>query len=151
MCKSSSLIFVLLFAFIFKLETFSLRLILVILLIFAGVVLMVASETAFSLLGMFLVILASSAGGLRWALTQLLLVGPAGKRMGMDTPASSIFWLAPTMAVSLAVLSFIIEGWGNIFWGSGARFWDGFGVTLRTLLYVVSPGVLAFVMVMSEF
>lgn len=43
MCKSSSLIFVLFFAFILKLERFSVRLVAVILLITAGVLLMVLS------------------------------------------------------------------------------------------------------------
>lgn len=151
MCKSSSLIFVLLFAFLFRLESFSYRLISVIFLIFTGVVLMVATETSFQLVGMFLVLVASAFGGLRWALTQILLVGKSGKRMGMDSPASSVFWLAPTMGISLAVLSLIIEGWRDLFFGSGSRFFDGFAATGKTLLYVVSPGILAFVMVMSEF
>ncbi|KAF8322169.1 TPT-domain-containing protein, partial [Clavulina sp. PMI_390] len=151
MCKSSTLIFVLFFAFIFKLEVFSYRLIGVMFLIFVGTLLMVATETAFNMLGMFLVIAASAAGGLRWALTQILLVGKSGKRMGMDNPASSIFWLAPTMGVTLAILSLLIEGWGDLFWGKGSKFWVSVGTTFQTLVFLISPGVLAFVMVMSEF
>lgn len=148
MCKSSSLIFVLLFAFLFRLETFSWRLISVIFLIFVGVVLMVATETQFALGGMLLVLTASACGGLRWALTQVLLVGKRGREMGMDSPASGIYWLAPTMGLTLAILSIIIEGWGQLF---ASKFFDSFGATLRTLVYVISPGVLAFIMVMSEF
>ena len=148
MCKSSSLIFVLLFAFLFRLESFSLRLILVILLIFTGVVLMVASETAFSTLGMLLVLSASACGGLRWALTQLLLVGKRGKEMGMDSPVASIYWLAPAMGLTLAILSIIIEGWGAL-WRS--RFFDGVWASTRTTGAILAPGVCAFVMVLSEF
>ena len=56
MCKSSSLIFVLLFAFAFRLEIFSWRLIGVITLIFVGVLLMVATQTQFILSGFIMVI-----------------------------------------------------------------------------------------------
>lgn len=98
---------------------------------------------------MFLVILASACGGLRWALTQMLLKGTHGYRMGMDSPASSIFWLTPAMGVTLAILSIVVEGWYGLFFES--RFFSSFGAGVSTLGYVVSPGVLAFVMVMSEF
>jgi solute carrier family 35 protein C2 len=145
MCKSSSLIFVLLFAFLFRLEVFSLRLIGVILLIFMGVVLMVATETHFVLSGFLLVGSASGFGGLRWSLTQLLL---KNRKIGMDNPVSTIFWLAPVMVFTLAVMSIIIEGWGQIF---RSRFFEGWSTGLITMLYVITPGVVAFCMVMSEF
>ena len=60
MCKSSTLIFVLFFAFLFRPERFSLRLVSVILLIFFGVLMMVATETQFSLPGFFLVLSGSA-------------------------------------------------------------------------------------------
>jgi len=145
MCKSSSLVFVLGFAFLFHLEKFSLRLILVIMLITSGVVLMVATETHFVLSGMLLVFFASAVGGLRWALTQMLL---QKKDMGMDNPCATVFWLAPIMGVSLAILCGIVEGFGNVF---STAFFDGFQATLRTGLYVLAPGAIAFFMVLSEF
>ncbi|KAF5388761.1 hypothetical protein D9757_005639 [Collybiopsis confluens] len=70
MVKSSSLIFVLLFAFLFHLEKFSWRLVGVVILICGGVLLMVATETHFVLRGFLLVLSASALGGLRWGLTQ---------------------------------------------------------------------------------
>lgn len=132
MCKSSSLVFVLFFAFIFRLERFSARLIGVIMLITSGVVLMVATETKFALGGMLLVFAASALGGLRWALTQMLLTGHGGhgaavpnaateveekeeEPMGLDNPCATIYWLAPTMAVTLFILCAIVDGLGNIF------------------------------------
>jgi solute carrier family 35 protein C2 len=51
MCKSSTLAFVLLFAFIFRLEKPSWKLILIIVIITAGVILMVSDETDFNLVG----------------------------------------------------------------------------------------------------
>lgn len=56
MCKSSALAFVLIFAFLFRLETPSVKLILVIATMTIGVVMMVAGETAFNALGFILII-----------------------------------------------------------------------------------------------
>ena len=79
---------VLLFAFLFHLETFSWRLVFVIPLISAGVVLMVATETAFHFAGMFMVSSASALGELRWSLTQILL---RKQNMGMDTLVATVY------------------------------------------------------------
>lgn len=145
MCKSSSLIFVLFFAFIFKLEVFSWRLIGVIFLIFSGVVLMVATETHFLLEGLILVLSASALGGLRWTLTQVLL---KNKKMGLDNPAATIFWLSPAMGAVLAVVSVTVEHWRSLF---GSDFFRGLLKTSETVFYLTAPGILAFCMVLSEF
>lgn len=144
MCKSSSLIFVLGFAFLFRLETFSFRLIGVIFLIFCGVLLMVATETHFVLGGFILVISASALSGVRWSLTHLLL---KNKELGMDNPAATLFWLSPAMGLTLGVISLLIESWSAIF----RDFYGSFGDAIRTTFYLISPGVVAFCMVLSEF
>ncbi|KAI0645487.1 TPT-domain-containing protein [Trametes meyenii] len=145
MCKSSSLVFVLLFAFLLRLETFSFRLVSVIILICVGVLLMVATETHFVLAGFLLVTSASALGGLRWSLTQLLL---RNKDMGMSNPAATLFWLAPIMGVTLAVTSALIDGWGKVF---SSHFFATPGEAFKTLFFLFCPGVLAFCMVLSEF
>ena len=145
MCKSSSLIFVLLFAFLFRLEKFSYRLVGVIFLIFIGVLLMVATETHFVLSGLILVLSASASGGLRWSLTQVLL---KNKKMGLDNPAATIFWLSPVMGVSLAIVSVAAESWTTLF---RSRFLSGLTETLTTTVSLFVPGVLAFSMVLSEY
>jgi solute carrier family 35 protein C2 len=145
MVKTSSLIFVLAFAFYFRLETFSLRLLGVIALIFAGVLLMVATETHFVLGGFLLVLFGSASGGLRWALTQLLL---RNHEIGLDNPAATLFWLSPVMGVSLAIVSLALDDW----WGLlGSKFFDGLSTSLHTIFLLLAPGVLAFSMVLSEF
>ncbi|KAI6121328.1 TPT-domain-containing protein [Pisolithus sp. B1] len=145
MCKSSSLIFVLIFAFLFRLEKFSLRLVAVILVIFGGVLLMVASETAFVLSGFILVMTASVCSGLRWSLTQLLM---RDKKMGMDSPAAAIFWLSPIMATTLAIVSILWEGWDRVF---STPFFGSLASTINTIVMLTLPGFLAFCMVMSEY
>lgn len=146
MCKSSSLAFVLLFAFLFRLETPSWRLVGIILIITAGVILMVSTETQFDFVGMIQVLSASALGGLRWSLTQMLL---HKESMGMGNPIATLFWLAPIMGATLAFCSIVFDGWSNVF--SHEEFWGSLGRTLRTCLSITLPGVLAFLMNITEF
>ncbi|RUP31634.1 hypothetical protein BC936DRAFT_138614, partial [Jimgerdemannia flammicorona] len=115
MCKSSTLAFVLVFAFIFKLEKLRLSLIGIILVISLGVLLMVMDETDFVFAGFAEVMTASVLGGLRWSLTQILL---ERESLGMNNPIASIFFLTPLMAAILLVTSAVVEGYHNIFWNS---------------------------------
>ncbi|XP_050248739.1 probable sugar phosphate/phosphate translocator At1g06470 isoform X4 [Quercus robur] len=73
MCKSASPIFLLLFAFAFRLESPSIKLSGIILIISVGILLTVAKETEFEFLGFILVMLAAVMSGFRWAMTQILL------------------------------------------------------------------------------
>jgi len=145
MCKSSSLVFVLSFAFFFRLETFSLRLVGVILLISVGVLLMVATETHFVLGGFILVISASAFGGLRWSLTQMLMLD---KRAGLNHPVATIFWLAPIMGFTMAIVSVFLESWSEL---PGSRFLDSPSAILKTAGLLIFPGVIAFSMVLTEY
>jgi len=106
---------------------------------------MVATETHFVLSGLLLVLSASAFGGLRWSLSQLLL---RNKKMGLDNPAATIFWLSPTMGLTLAIISMLFDNWIEVFRSS---FFRGVWTTLITSLYLLAPGVVAFCMLMSEF
>jgi solute carrier family 35 protein C2 len=146
MCKSSSLVFVLLFAFLFRLETPSWRLVGIILVITAGVVLMVSTETQFNATGMIEVLTASALGGLRWSLLQILL---EKESMGMSNPFATLFWLAPVMGLTLATCSIIFDGWGNVF--GNEIFFGTLGRTMNTMGAIMLPGLLAFCMNVTEF
>lgn len=145
MCKSSTLIFVLLFAFVFHLEHYSLRLVGVISLIFFGVFLMVFDTTAVSIPGVIMVFSASALSGLRWALTETIM---HKKAMGLSNPFATIFWLAPLMALTLGLISLMIEDWTSIF---GQGHFDGMWRSVKTVAVIVFPGAIAFSMVTSEY
>lgn len=145
MCKSSVLAFVLLFALIFRLESPSWRLGLIILFMTAGVVMMVAGETAFSALGFILVMTASFCSGFRWSLTQILLL----RNPATSNPFSSIFFLTPVMFVALVVLALPIEGFGNLM--EGMRILGETKGPFLGALIMLFPGALAFLMVAAEF
>lgn len=146
MCKSSSLIWVLIFAFIFKLEKPKWSLALIIVIIASGVVMMVATETAFVLSGAIEVLTATASGGLRWSLTQILL---QKQKYGLNNPLIILYYLSPLMYFSLVILSLIFEGWSDIF--SHDYFQHGFLHSLKSLALLLSPGFLAVGMVLSEF
>ncbi|KAK2982612.1 hypothetical protein RJ640_024672, partial [Escallonia rubra] len=73
MCKSASPIFLLVFAFAFRLESPSVKLLGIIFIISAGILLTVARETEFEFWGFIFVMLAAVMSGFRWSMTQILL------------------------------------------------------------------------------
>ncbi|KAI8381568.1 triose-phosphate transporter family-domain-containing protein [Radiomyces spectabilis] len=145
MCKSSTLAFVLIFAFLFKLEKPNWKLILIIVIISAGVLLMVSSETEFVMIGFLEVMAASACGGLRWSLTEVLL---RKESMGLTNPFVSIFFLAPAQALILFILAGAVEGYGTIF---RSAFFVSFPEGVHTIFIILAGGTLAFCMIMSEF
>lgn len=145
MCKSSSLAFVLTFAFVFRLEKPSVKLVAIIFTMTVGVVMMVAGEVDFDILGFVLVILAAFFSGFRWSLTQILLL----RSPATSNPFSSIFFLAPVMFLSLALIAVPVEGVFALSKGLSALMeTKGAFLGICILLF---PGLLAFLMTASEF
>ena len=145
MCKSSALAFVLLFAFIFRLETLSVRLVIIIATMTVGVIMMVAGETAFNAVGFALVIASAFFSGFRWGLTQILLL----RHPATSNPFSTLFFLTPVMFLSLIFIALAVEGpveIGNGFQALASAHGTGTGLVL-----LIFPGVLAFCMISSEF
>ena len=110
-----------------------------------GVIMMVAGEVDFKLIGFVLVIAAAFFSGFRWALTQILLL----RNPATSNPFSSIFFLAPVMFVSLAIIAIPVEGFGEL--GQGLKsLVEAKGVFLGIAI-LIFPGTLAFLMTASEF
>ncbi|PHH71010.1 hypothetical protein CDD80_5601 [Ophiocordyceps camponoti-rufipedis] len=145
MCKSSSLAFVLLFAFLFRLETPTWRLVAIITIMIMGVILMVFGEVEFKLGGFVLVISAAFFSGFRWGLTQILLL----RNPATSNPFSSIFFLSPVMFVTLLLLAIPVEGFGPL-WEGLKTLSAEWGVVM-TPLFLLFPGCIAFLMTASEF
>ncbi|TXT07135.1 hypothetical protein VHUM_03305 [Vanrija humicola] len=145
MVKSSALIFVLFFAFLFRLEKFSIRLVGVIVLISAGVFMMVFQAKAVNIPGIIMVLCASAIGGLRWALTELIM---HKKAMGLSNPFATIFWITPIMGVVLFTVSLAAEPWREIF---QSAFFANPLVAIKTIAIIALPGCIAFAMVASEY
>lgn len=144
MCKSSSLAFVLMFAFMFRLESPTWKLVGIIATMTAGVVMMVAGEVEFNLAGFILVISAAFFSGFRWGLTQILLL----RNPATSNPFSSIFFLAPVMFLTLICIAIPTEGLFELLEGMKGLV-DEWGFAAPLL--VLFPGTIAFLMTASEF
>lgn len=144
MCKSSSLAFVLIFAFLFRLETPTWKLVAIIGTMTAGVIMMVAGEVSFDLLGFVLIISAAFFSGFRWGLTQILLL----RNPATSNPFSSIFFLTPVMFLTLLVIAIPTEGFPGLI-ESLKLLWNDWGVLTPFLL--LFPGTIAFMMTACEY
>jgi len=145
MCKSSSLAFVLLFAFLFRLEQPSWKLCAIIATMTVGVVMMVAGEAEFNAIGFVLVMAASFFSGFRWALTQILLL----RHPATSNPYATIFFLAPIMFVTLSILALFVEGSRDV--TIGLQILTEAKGTVPGILLLILPGCLAFGLISSEF
>ncbi len=143
MCKSSVPVFVLLFAFLFRLETPSVTLVLIMLMICFGVTMTVVDEVSgsFHLLGLTQVMFASFFSGLRWCLVQLLLSKESIHPLTVNA------LLTPFSSVVLFVVASFSEGLGELF---GSSFYATWSSSFITLLLQACGGVLAFCLMMSE-
>src|SRR4051812_34499946 len=138
MIKSSTPVWVLIFAFIFRLEYPNAQLISIIVVIVIGVILTVAGETQLDLFGFVLVLGASVVSGLRWSLTQMLL---QEGDLGMDNPIATLYWLSPIMFGVMMMMSLLLESIVGQFGIVGGRFED-FGIGLETLGLMLLGGLL---------
>ncbi|KAI7817951.1 triose-phosphate transporter family-domain-containing protein [Gamsiella multidivaricata] len=146
MIKSSTPIWVLIFAFFFRLEKPRMSLILIIGVIVIGVILTVAGETQFDMTGFILVLFAAVMSGLRWSLTQMLL---QKDQLGMDNPVATLYYISPIMFAIMSLLSLVIEDPFVQF--ASSEFFDDFRSGVFIMMMVGGGGFLAFAMTVAEF
>ncbi|XP_071686178.1 probable sugar phosphate/phosphate translocator At1g06470 isoform X2 [Rutidosis leptorrhynchoides] len=145
MCKSASPIFLLIFAFAFRLETPSVKLLGIILIISVGILLTVAKETAFEFWGFIFVMLAAVMSGFRWSMTQILLQKEV---YGLKNPLKLMSYVTPVMAVATALFSFILDPWDEF---RKSSYFDSSWHITRSGLLMLFGGTLAFFMVLTEY
>lgn len=154
MLKTSSLIFVLIFGLIFRLERFNWRLIIIVVVMTGSVMMMTqkpqsstpsedTSEDDHNPIGIVLVMAASAISGLRWSFTQLLLK----KNDYTKHPILTIFYISPSMIVILLLTALVVEKWSAFV---SLPIWAIHGVA-GVLGLMVVPGFLAFMMTLCEF
>ncbi|KAF5725797.1 sugar phosphate/phosphate translocator [Tripterygium wilfordii] len=145
MCKSASPIFLLLFAFAFRLETPSVKLLGIIFVISVGILLTVAKETEFEFWGFVFVMLAAVMSGFRWSMTQILLQKEV---YGLKNPLTLMSHVTPVMALATFLLSLILDPWDDF---KTSSYFDNSWHIIRSCLLMLFGGSLAFFMVLTEY
>ncbi|KAG8659872.1 probable sugar phosphate/phosphate translocator At1g06470 isoform X2 [Manihot esculenta] len=145
MCKSASPIFLLLFAFAFRLESPSIKLLGIIIIICVGILLTVAKEAEFEFWGFIFVMLSAVMSGFRWCMTQILL---QKEEYGLKNPLTLMSYVTPVMAIATALLSLIFDPWYEF---KKSSYFDNSWHIARSCLLMFFGGALAFFMVLTEF
>ncbi|CAM0882712.1 unnamed protein product [Alopecurus aequalis] len=145
MCKSAAPIFILLFAFLFRLEKPSFNIIGIMLIVSFGVLLTVAKETEFDLWGFIFIMLAAVMSGFRWCMTQILL---QKEEYGLKNPFTLMSYVTPVMAITTAILSIALDPWHDF---RASHFFDSSAHILKSSLLMLLGGSLAFFMVLTEY
>nr|KYP60863.1 Solute carrier family 35 member C2 [Cajanus cajan] len=160
MCKSAAPIFLLLFAFAFRLEAPSVKLSGIILIISVGILLTVAKETEFDFWGFILVMLAAVMSGFRWCMTQILLQHRhtfmllffllllTKEAYGLKNPLVLMSYVTPVMAAATALLSLALDPWDEF---RENKYFDNPMHITRSCFLMLFGGTLAFFMVLTEY
>lgn len=154
MVKSCAPVFVLLFAFAFRLEQPNATLLQIILLIGVGVVLTVWDAFSFSLWGFLLVFGATVMSGFRWTLTQLIIESGTSEDIDEETelagsgPLRTMLFLAPVIGSTLFILSMLVEGPRTVAHSVFFASWDS---GLRSFGVCLVGGLQAFILILLEY
>ncbi|KAL4448483.1 hypothetical protein ABPG75_005702 [Micractinium tetrahymenae] len=150
MCKSTTPLFLLVFAIAWGIEKPSWSLAAVVSVISAGLLLLVYGETKFHLVGFILVMSAAMLAGLRWTITQVLLQGgPGHGSRKHGGPVEVLFQLTPVMGITLLILSLAHEQlWETL---PGSPYFASLPRTLLSIAIIFGFALVAFCMVVAEF
>lgn len=150
MLKTSSLVFVLIFGLLFRLEKFNWKLIIIVGIMTGSVLMMiekpdnVVEDVSSNLgIGIPMVLGASVMSGLRWSFTQILLKG----NEYTSNSISTILYLSPAICAILFLMGLVFEGWANF---ADSPIWEIKGLG-NTIFLMIIPGLMAFMMTLCEF
>lgn len=148
MCKSTTPVFLLSFAFIWGIERPSWSLAGVVSVICSGLVLLVAGETEFNMVGFLAVMTASMLAGFRWTVTQVLLQGD-NHHGAAGGPVNVLYSLTPVMSVTVLIMSLVVERLWVVL--PGSPYFSSVASCALTFAIMMLGGIIAFIMVWVEF
>nr|CAH8868924.1 unnamed protein product [Trichobilharzia regenti] len=147
MTKSTSVIFIVMFSVLLKLEKKRPSLIIVVVLITCGLFMFSYESTQFDYIGFLLVLSASFLSGIRWSFTQLLV---QGQSYGLSHPVDFMYHSQPWMALVILPFSVYIEGFELATAKSLFRT-DSINQIVGNLIHLSIGAVLAFGLEFSEY
>ena len=147
MAKSTSIVFIMIFAVFLKLEKLSWNLVGVVFLISFGLFLFTYESDDFNLTGFLIALLASGLSGIRWTTIQLIM---QKESIGLKNPLDTIYHLHPVMALSLVPLAAVIEG-PRVASSSLLVAAHSTSVLFSSIGIIMTGACLAFALTVSEF
>ncbi|OXU27569.1 hypothetical protein TSAR_011524 [Trichomalopsis sarcophagae] len=147
MTKSTTIIFILGFALLFKLEKKSWVLAGIVFMISGGLLMFTYESTQFNLLGFSLCLLASLTSGIRWTTAQLIM---QKSKLGLKNPVDMMYYMQPWMLISILPVTVVIEG-AKIYNDLSNFDWSDTSTIVATIFVICSGAVLAFGMEVLEF
>jgi len=145
--KSTSIVFILMFSLLFRLEKKHWSLIIIVLMISTGLTMFTYKSTDFVLIGFFMVLTASFLSGIRWTLSQLIM---QKAQLGLSNPIDLVYHVQPIMILCLLPFAVTFEGTRIASSISVFRYQE-ISVFLSTLGLVGIGGLIAFCMEVAEF
>jgi len=145
--KSTSIVFILMFAILFRLEKKHWSLIIIVLMISTGLAMFTYKSTDFVFIGFTMVLSASFLSGIRWTLSQLIM---QKSQFGLSNPIDMVYHVQPLMILCLLPFAVAFEGTRISASIAVFRFQETF-VFFHTLALIGTGGVIAFGMEVAEF
>jgi len=140
--KASVVVWVFFWGVLFRLEKFKILTFLAVLITSAGLGMAVSSHTVIRVDGIFLCLGAAAAGGLRWALTQQLMVSDESSK----NVFVAIYRFAPASALSMLPFALFIEV-GPLL---RSRFLNQRQALLEAFSMTFVGGLIAFILILTE-
>lgn len=107
MTKSTTIVFILIFAILLKLEKKSWSLAAIVVMISGGLFLFTYKSTHFDALGFSFLLFASLSSGIRWSFAQVIM---QKSKLGLHNPIDMIFHMQPWMIVAVLPFTLGFEG-----------------------------------------
>lgn len=147
MTKSTTVVFILCFALLFKLERKSWSLMATVIMISGGLAMFTYKATELNVLGFFLALLASFSSGLRWTMAQLIM---QKSKLGLGNPVDMMYHMQPWMLLAIIPAALWFEGI-KIYNGIMDMDWTDIHAVSITVAAVLGGAVIAFCMELTEF
>ncbi|KAK9499879.1 hypothetical protein O3M35_002829 [Rhynocoris fuscipes] len=148
MTKSTSIIFILFFALLFKLEEKSWYLILIVGMISGGLIMFTYKATQFDLMGFLLVLFASFSSGIRWTLAQFVM---QRAEMGLSNPIDMLYHVQPWMFISILPFMIAFEAGVGIHGWSMLKFPADLQLVWFTVFYISIGSLIALALELCEY
>jgi len=145
--KSTSIVFILMWAILLRLEKKHWSLVVIVVMIATGLAMFTYKSTDFVMVGFVMVLSASFLSGVRWTVSQLIM---QRAQYNLSNPVDMIYHVQPMMILAILPFTVAIEG-SRVATSVSMLRYTSLSTFLQTTALVAVGGVIAFVMEVGEY